>query len=61
MPVSPPRNRRREVIPFPPSLKLLMDYAAHEGFAVVQEYVDVETAKRLPAGPVAARILPRHG
>ena len=26
-------------------LKLLKDYAAQEGFAVVQEYIDVETAK----------------
>jgi DNA invertase Pin-like site-specific DNA recombinase len=30
----------------PAQLKLLKEYAATQGFAVVQEYVDVETAKQ---------------
>ena len=39
------KEQEKEGYSIPAQLKLLMDYAAQEGFPVVQEYVDVETAK----------------
>ena len=39
------KEQEKEGYSIPAQLKLLKDYAAQEGFAVVQEYVDVETAK----------------
>ena len=39
------KEQEKEGFSIPAQLKLLKDYAAKEGFSVVQEYVDVETAK----------------
>jgi site-specific DNA recombinase len=39
------KEQEKEGYSIPAQLKLLKDYAAQEDFAVVQEYVDVETAK----------------
>jgi site-specific DNA recombinase len=44
--LAPPRSRRRRGFSIPAQLKLLKEYAAANGFAVTQEYVDVETAKQ---------------
>ena len=40
------KEQEKEGFSIPAQLKLLRDYAASQGFAVVQEYVDVETAKQ---------------
>jgi site-specific DNA recombinase len=40
------KEQEKEGFSIPAQLKLLKDYAAAQGFAVVQEYVDVETAKQ---------------
>src|SRR3954453_21797737 len=40
------KEQEKEGYSIPAQLKLLKDYAAAQGFAVVQEYVDVETAKQ---------------
>ncbi len=37
---------RKEGFSIPAQLKLLKEYAAANGFALTQEYVDVETAKQ---------------
>ena len=39
-------EQQKEGFSIPAQLKLLKDYAAREGLAVVREYVDVETAKQ---------------
>jgi site-specific DNA recombinase len=44
------KEQEKEGYSIPAQLKLLKDYAAQEGFAVVQEYVDVETAKTAGRG-----------
>ena len=40
------KEQEKEGFSIPAQLKLLKDYAAAQGLAVVQEYVDVETAKQ---------------
>ena len=40
------KDQEKEGFSIPAQLKLLRDYAHGEDLAVVQEYVDVETAKR---------------
>ena len=40
------KEQEKEGFSIPAQLKLLKDYAAADGFAVAQEYVDVETAKQ---------------
>src|SRR5208282_4489216 len=40
------KEQEKEGFSIPAQLKLLRDYAATNGFAVPQEYVDVETAKQ---------------
>jgi site-specific DNA recombinase len=40
------KEQEKEGFSIPAQLKLLKDYAAREGLSVVQEYVDVETAKQ---------------
>ncbi len=40
------KEQEKEGFSIPAQLKLLRDYAAANGFAVAQEYVDVETAKQ---------------
>jgi site-specific DNA recombinase len=40
------KEQEKEGFSIPAQLKLLTAYAAEKGFAVVQQYVDVETAKR---------------
>ena len=40
------KEQEKEGFSIPAQLKLLKDYAAVQGFAVAQEYVDVETAKQ---------------
>ena len=45
------KEQEKEGFSIPAQLKLLKEYAAAQGFVVVQEYVDVETAKQ--AGRVA--------
>jgi site-specific DNA recombinase len=40
------KEQEKEGFSIPAQLKLLKDYAASQGFAVAQEYVDVETAKQ---------------
>jgi site-specific DNA recombinase len=40
------KEQEKEGFSIPAQLKLLKEYAAANGFAVVQEYVDVETAKQ---------------
>lgn len=42
------KEQVKEGVSIPAQLKLLRDYALAEGLQVVEEYVDVETAK--PAG-----------
>jgi len=39
------KEQEKEGFSIPAQLKLLKDYAASQGFAVAQEYLDVETAK----------------
>ena len=46
MPTSPPRSRRRKASRSRRSWSFLKEYATANGFAVAQEYVDVETAKQ---------------
>jgi site-specific DNA recombinase len=40
------KEQEKEGFSIPAQLKLLKDYAAAQGFALAQEYVDVETAKQ---------------
>ena len=40
------KEQEKEGFSIPAQLKLLREYAAANGFAVAQEYVDVETAKQ---------------
>src|SRR6476659_626897 len=40
------KEQEKEGFSIPAQLKLLRDYAAAQGFAVAQEYVDIETAKQ---------------
>src|SRR5499433_3139539 len=40
------KEQEKEGFSIPAQLKLLKEYAAANGFTVVQEYVDVETAKQ---------------
>ena len=40
------KEQEKEGFSIPAQLKLLKDYAARGGLSVVQEYVDVETAKQ---------------
>jgi site-specific DNA recombinase len=40
------KEQEKEGFSIPAQLKLLRDYAAAQGMAVVQEYVDIETAKQ---------------
>ena len=40
------KEQEKEGFSIPAQLKLLKEYASANGFAVVQEYVDVETAKQ---------------
>jgi predicted site-specific integrase-resolvase len=40
------KEQEKEGFSIPAQLKLLKEYAAAQGFAVVQEYMDVETAKQ---------------
>ena len=40
------KEQEKEGFSIPAQLKLLKEYAATNGFTVVQEYVDVETAKQ---------------
>jgi site-specific DNA recombinase len=40
------KEQEKEGFSIPAQLKLLKDYAAAQGFAIAQEHVDVETAKR---------------
>jgi site-specific DNA recombinase len=40
------KEQEKEGFSIPAQLKLLKDYAAREGLSIVQEYVDVETAKQ---------------
>src|SRR5215831_8572788 len=41
------KEQEKEGFSIPAQMKLLKDYAAAQGFAVTQEYVDVETAKQI--------------
>ena len=53
------KEQEKEGFSIPAQLKLLKDYAAVHGFAVAQEYVDVETAKqtgRAAFGEMGARL-----
>src|SRR6266540_602400 len=40
------KEQEKEGFSIPAQLKLLKEYSAAQGFTVVQEYVDVETAKQ---------------
>ena len=40
------KEQEKEGFSIPAQLKVLREYAAKEGFSIVQEYVDVETAKQ---------------
>jgi DNA invertase Pin-like site-specific DNA recombinase len=40
------KEQEKEGFSIPAQLKLLRQYATEQGFPVIQEYVDVETAKR---------------
>ena len=44
------KEQEKEGFSIPAQLKLLKDYAAANGFVIVQEYVDVETAKQTGRG-----------
>src|SRR6476646_8427657 len=44
------KEQEKEGFSIPAQLKLLKEYAAAQGFAVVEEYVDVETAKQIGRG-----------
>jgi site-specific DNA recombinase len=44
------KEQEKEGFSIPAQLKLLREYAAANGFAVAQEYVDVETAKQVGRG-----------
>ena len=39
------KEQEKEGFSIPAQLKLLSEYARAEGFAIVQEFIDVETAK----------------
>src|SRR5262245_36752505 len=41
------KEQEKEGFSIPAQLKLLKEYAASNGFAIVQEYVDVETARQI--------------
>ena len=43
----PSKDQEKEGFSIPAQLRLLRDYAASKGFAIVQEFTDVETAKAL--------------
>ena len=47
------KEQEKEGFSIPAQLKLLKEYAAANGLAVAQEYVDVETAKQTGAPPSA--------
>ena len=47
------KEQEKEGFSIPAQLKLLKEYAAAQGFAVAQEYVDVETAKQTGRPPSA--------
>ena len=51
------KEQEKEGFSIPAQLKLLKEYAVASGFAVVQEYVDVETAKQT-AAPRSAKWWP---
>ena len=40
------KDQEKEGFSIPAQLKLLREYAAAQGLAVAEEYVDIETAKR---------------
>jgi DNA invertase Pin-like site-specific DNA recombinase len=40
------KEQEKEGFSIPAQLKLLKEYAAANGFAVIQEYIDIETAKQ---------------
>ncbi len=40
------KDQEKEGISIPLQMKMLKEYAAREGISVVQEYVDIETAKQ---------------
>ncbi len=48
------RDQEKEGFSIPAQLELLRSYAGANGYTVLQEFVDVETAKQ-PAAPVSAR------
>ena len=50
------KEQEREGYSIPAQLKLLKDYTAAEGFTVVQEYVDVETAKQIGRAAFGAMV-----
>ena len=50
------KEQEKEGFSIPAQLKLLKDYAATNGFAVAQEYVDVETAKQTGRGQLTCTI-----
>ena len=50
------KEQEREGYSIPAQLKLLKDYAAAERFTVVQEYVDVETAKQIGRAAFGAMV-----
>jgi DNA invertase Pin-like site-specific DNA recombinase len=47
------KEQEKEGFSIPAQLKLLKEYTAANGFTVVQEYVDVETAKQTGRAPSA--------
>ena len=51
------KEQEKEGFSIPSQLKVLRGYAEEHGFIVLQEYVDVETAKRVrPRGLFAQRL-----
>jgi len=40
------KEQEREGFSIPAQIKLLRDYAAEQGFKIVKEFVDIETAKQ---------------
>ena len=44
------KDQEKEGFSIPAQLKLLREYAAAQGLAVAEEYVDIETAKRTGRG-----------
>ena len=47
------KEQEKEGFSIPAQLKLLKEYAAAQGFAVAQEYIDVEPPSRRAAPPLA--------